>query len=223
MKLLILAANGQIARIVEDRILTEDQFNDVQLTLFLRHADRLQKLQNRYPDRITLIEGDLNNAAKVAQAAHDQDMIYSAVVDHDDTGDNRPTRNIINAARQNHVTRVVETSLLGLYNEVPGEFGDWNREYCFGGDPTNSAPLKADQLLAASSLDYTTLRLPWLNDRPEIKYTITHRHEPFVGVSGSRRSIADVVLRIVKDPTFGSRDSLGIADPSTAGAKRPVY
>lgn len=48
-------------------------------------------------------------------------------MDHDQT--NRPTKNIIAAAKLNGVERVVETSLLGLYNEVPGEFGDWNRDY----------------------------------------------------------------------------------------------
>lgn len=42
MKLLILAANGQIARIVEERILTEDKFKDVDLVLLLRRASRLQ-------------------------------------------------------------------------------------------------------------------------------------------------------------------------------------
>ncbi|MBT8858824.1 hypothetical protein BTH48_04460 [Lactobacillus delbrueckii subsp. bulgaricus] len=69
------------------------------------------------------------------------------------------------------------------------------------------------KLLEDSGLDYTTLRLPWLNDRPEVKYSITHRHDTYVGVSDSRQSMADVVLKIVADPTFGSRDSLGIADP----------
>lgn len=41
MNLLIAAANGQIAKIVENRILTEPGFKDVRLTLFLRNADRL--------------------------------------------------------------------------------------------------------------------------------------------------------------------------------------
>ncbi|MEK1396797.1 oxidoreductase, partial [Limosilactobacillus fermentum] len=59
------------------------------------------------------------------------------------------------------------------------------------------------------------LRLPWLNDRPEVNYTLTHRHDQFVGVSGSRRSIAD--------PSLGANDSLGIGDPTTEGATRPVY
>lgn len=83
--------------------------------------------------------------------------------------------------------------------------------------------MNADQLLKESGLDYTTLRLPWLNDRSEVKYSITYRHDKFVGVSVSRQSIADVVLKIVADLTFGSRDSLGIADPATDGLTRPVY
>lgn len=41
MNLFIAAANGQIARIVENRVLNEPAFQDVNLTLFLRNADRL--------------------------------------------------------------------------------------------------------------------------------------------------------------------------------------
>ncbi|WP_181407282.1 NAD(P)H-binding protein, partial [Pediococcus damnosus] len=79
------------------------------------------------------------------------------------------------------------------------------------------------KLLEKSGLDYTTLRLPWLNDRDEVKYVITHKNDQYNGVSGSRQSIADVVLKIVADPTVGSKDSLGIADPATQGEDRPVY
>jgi len=42
-KVMILAANGQIARLVENRILTEPTFKDVDLTLFLRDASRLSQ------------------------------------------------------------------------------------------------------------------------------------------------------------------------------------
>lgn len=98
-------------------------------------------------------------------------------MDHDQT--NRPTKNIIAAAKLNGVERVVETSLLGLYNEVPGEFGDWNRDY--GGTDRSTA--------GGVWFNLYPLRLPWLNDRPEVNYTLTHRHDQFVGVSGSRRSM----------------------------------
>ncbi|QLL69957.1 NAD(P)H-binding protein [Lactobacillus sp. 3B(2020)] len=222
MKLAILAANGQIARIVENRILNEDQFKNVELTLFLRNSSRLNNLADN--PRVTIIEGDLNNPEDVEKAIKGQDMVFNAVIDHDDAGHNRPTHNIINAMKKDGVNRLILTNLLGIYDEVPGEFGKWNRDTCFGGTVRDdNAALVSDRLAAESGLDYTTLRLPWLNDRDEIKYTITHKDDEFVGVSGSRQSIADVVLRIVADPTFGSNDSLGIADPDTQGSNRPVY
>lgn len=219
MGLVILASNGQIARLVENKILTDPQFANVKLTLFLRNSNRLSNLATN--PRVTLFDGDLNNSDDVMNAAKDQDMIFSAVVDHDDQ--NRPTKNIIAAAKKNGINRLIETSLLGLYREVPGEFGRWNNQFCFNGNPEGTAPVVADELLDRSGLDYTTLRLLWLNDRDEVKYTLTHRHDQFIGVSASRRSIADVVCKIVKDPTLGSRDSLGIGDPDTQGSDRPVY
>lgn len=54
-------------------------------------------------------------------------------------------------------------------------------------------------------------------------YEITHKAETYLGVSGSRKSIADVVLRIISDPKFLVKDSVGIADPKTEGSDRPVY
>ncbi|MDO4855193.1 MAG: NAD(P)H-binding protein [Limosilactobacillus gorillae] len=219
MNVTILAANGQITRLVEDRLLNEEKFKNVNLTLMLRRANRLVRLAKN--SRVTLVEGDVTNPADIIKATKDADLVWLAVVDHDDT--NRPTKGILAAAKKNGFTRIVETSLLGLYNEVPGEFGRWNREYCFDGEPTGTAPVLADQMLVESGLDYTTLRLPWLNDRPEVKYTLTHRHDEFIGVSASRQSIADVVCRIIADPTLGSHDSLGIGDPDTQGENRPVY
>ena len=222
MKLAILAANGQIARIVENRILNEDQFKDIDLTLFLRNASRLNDLKDN--PRVTLIEGDLNNQEDVEKAVQGQDMVFNAVIDHDDAGHNRPTHNIINAMKKDGVNRLILTNLLGIYDEVPGEFGKWNRDTCFGGVVSDdNAAVVSDRLAAESGLVYTTLRLPWLNDRDEVKYTITHKDDEFVGVSGSRQSIADVVLKIVAEPSFDSNDSLGIADPDTQGNNRPVY
>lgn len=222
MKLAILAANGQIARIVENRILNEYQFKDVELTLLLRNASRLNDLKDN--PRVTLIEGNLNNPDDVEKAVQGQDMVFNAVIHHDDAGHNRPTHNIINAMRKDGVNRLILTNLLGIYDEVPGEFGKWNRDTCFGGIVSDdNAAVVSDRLAAESGLDYTTLRLPWLNDRDEVKYTITHKDDEFVGVSGSRQSIADVVLKIVAAPSFGSNDSLGIADPDTQGNNRPVY
>ncbi|RMW41673.1 NAD(P)H-binding protein [Lactiplantibacillus pentosus] len=211
---LILGANGQIARIVEKRVLVEQ--SDVHLTLFLRQKSRLANLADN--SRVTLIDGNMTDYQAVKAAMHGQDIVYIAAVDH--TPDNVITRNVIKASREQGVQRIIESSLLGLYNEVTGEYGRWNYQMVKSGLP---AAIHADELLAQSGIAYTTLRFPWLNDRDEIKYQLTHRNEPYVGVSGSRQSMADVIVKIIADPTFLANDSVGIADAATQGATRPVY
>lgn len=216
MKLLILAANGRIAKFVEQRILNESQFSSVQLTLFLKKPERLAKLASN--PRVTLIDGSLDDVKAVDRAVAGQDMVFVAVVDH--SKNNLWTNNIIAAMKNNGVSRVISANVLGIYNEVPGEFGRWNRQSLAN---SLAGTQRTDQLLAESGLDYTTIRIPWLNDRDEVKYTVTHKAEPYVGVSASRQSIADLILKIVADPTYGSKDSLGLADPETQGSTRPVY
>lgn len=214
-KVMILAANGQIARLVENRILTEPTFKDVDLTLFLRDASRLSQLRDN--PRVTLIDGDITDKAAVQSAMAGQDLVFVAVVDHD--GQNRLTKNVISAMQATHVERVLFTNVLGIYNEVGGAFGRWNLDMIGAG----MAPARrSDALLANSGLDYTTLRLPWLNDRG-ISYTVTTKDQPYEGVSGSRASVADVVLKMIAAPTRYSRDSIGMADPATEGQDRPVY
>lgn len=213
-KVLILGANGQIARIVEQRLLNEQ--TDVELTLFLRNASRLSTLADN--NRVKLIDGDVENAADVNAAMKDQDIVYVAMVDHD--ADNKITKNVIDAMKDNGVKRVISSNILGIYNEVPGEFGRWNQKQVSWG---LQAAINADQLLKDSGLDYTTIRIPWLNDHDEVKYTVTHEGEEYVGVSGSRQSVADVIVKMVADPTYLANDSIGLADPDTQGQDRPVY
>ncbi len=213
-KVLILGANGQVARIVESRLLKEQ--SDVELTLFLRNSSRLNSLKDN--ENVTIIDGDITNYDDVNNAMKGQDLVYVSTVDH--TGDNIITKNVVKAMQENKVVRVIETSLLGIYNEVPGEYGRWNYAQVKSGLP---AAINADKLLMESGLTYTTLRFPWLNDRDEVKYVITHKDEEYVGVSGSRQSMADVIVKIIADPTYLENDSVGIADADTQGETRPVY
>nr|WP_284248338.1 NAD(P)H-binding protein [Tetragenococcus halophilus] len=210
---LILGANGQIARIVEERLLEEQ--TDTQLTLYLRNSNRLSNLAS---DRVKVIEGDANDLDKLKEAMQEQDIVFMGFVDHDK--DNTPTKNVIEAMKDAGVKRILSSNILGIYDEVPGEFGRWNAEMVASG---LEAAINADKLLADSGLDYTTLRFPWLNDRDEVKYDITHKNEEYKGVSGSRQSMADVVVRMIKDPAFANNDSIGIADADTQGKDRPVY
>lgn len=213
---LILAANGQIARIVEQRILNEPKFDQINLTLFLRDASRLAQYTDN--PRVTLIEGDITDPQSISTAMENQDLVFVGVVDHDPQ--NRITNNVIQGMQAKHVQRVISTNVLGIYQEVGGEFGRWNAEMISHGmEPA----VISDRLLEGSGLDYTTLRLPWLNDRNEINYQVTGKNEAYIGVSGSRQSVADVILQIIAEPTKYSRTSIGMADPSTEGETRPVY
>lgn len=214
MNFLILAANGQIARIVENRILSEDNFQNINLTLGLRNSHRLASLG----PKARIMEVDLTNNQAVNKAMYKQEIVFVDVVDH--TKDNVITKKVIETMKANRVSRVIFANTLGIYNEVGGEFGRWNHQFVL---PGLQAAINSDKLLAKSGLDYTTLRLPWLNDRNEIKYSITTHNEPYIGVSGSRKSIADVILKIVRNPELYDKDSIGIADPDTQGKERPVY
>lgn len=213
---LILGANGQISRLVIERLLAE---TDYHLTLFLRRSHRILDLVNSYQNRITVIEGDIHNAEQVVEATKKQDLVFVSMVDHDI--DNAITKNVINAMKQNRVSRVISANVLGIYDEVPDEFGRWNK-VTIGKAGLDSAR-NSDKLYELSGVTYTTLRLPWLNDRDEVDYVITHKSELYVGVSGSRQSMADVVVRIAKNLDFLANDSVGIANPSTQGSTRPVY
>lgn len=212
---LIVAANGQISQLIEERVLDESKFDDVQLTLFLRNKSRLANLANN--SRVTLVEGSLDSLDDLKLATEGQDIVFVGVVDH--TSDNHQTQNVVDAMKANGVKRLVYTNVLGIYDEVPGAYGGWNKQMIGKGLPS---ALNSDRILEQSGLDYTTLRLPWLNDR-EIKYEITHKNEAYNGVSGSRKSIADIVLRIIDNPEFLKNDSVGIADSDTQGENRPVY
>lgn len=214
--LVIFAANGQIAQIVIQRILTEEAYTGWNLTLALRLSNRLSNLTEN--PRIKLVEADLTNLSGVENAVAGQDLAFVAVVDHSNS--NIITKNIIAAMQKEGVSRVIFTNILGIYDEVPGEFGRWNKAQVA---PGLAGAQNSDKLLAESGLTYTTLRLPWLNNRDEVKYSVTHKNEAYIGVSGSRQSVADLVLQIIANPELGKNDSLGLADPDTDGLSRPVY
>lgn len=214
----IIGANGQIARLVEDHILKDDK--DVHLTLFLRNADRLSELKDN--PQVTLIDGDANDPEDLRKAIKGQDIVFVAFVDH--VAGAQVTQDVIKIMDEEGVKRLISSNILGIYDEVPGKFGDYNRDVCFNGkvEPDNSMVL-SDKYIENSDLDYTVLRLAWLNDRDDTNYTITHKGEEYVGVSVSRKSVADVVVKIIEDPSKWSKESIGFADPATQGSDKPVY
>jgi uncharacterized protein YbjT (DUF2867 family) len=203
---LILGANGQIARQAIDLFLKN---TNSQLTLYLRDARRLQNLES---PRVRIIEGDVLDMVKLQVAMKNQDVVYANLegeMDHFAT-------NIIKAMDKSGVKRLIFIASLGIYDEVPGAFGEWNKrevgEYL-------GPYRKAADIIEASDLNYTIIRPAWLTDYDEIDYETTQKGEPFKGTEVSRKSVADLVVKIATSPDMASCSNLGINKPNTDGDK----
>jgi uncharacterized protein YbjT (DUF2867 family) len=91
---------------------------------------------------------------------------------------------------------------MGIYDEVPGErHGSILEPY-----------RKSVGVTEASDLDYTILRPAWLNNRDDIGYATTQKGEPFKNGSEtvSRKSVADLVVKLATTPGLEIRSSLGV-------------
>ena len=191
--ILILGANGQIARVAIDLFLTN---TNARLTLYLRKARRI-KLSGR-ADRVRVVEGDVLDTKTLEAAMGGQDVVYANLAGELE----QQARCIVKAMEKTGVKRLIFVSSMGIYDEVPGErFGSILDPY-----------RKSASLIEASGLDYTILRPAWLNNRDQIDYATTPKGEPFKNPSGqiSRKSVADLVVKLAMTPRLEIRSSLGV-------------
>lgn len=192
-KILILGANGQIARVAIRLFLAR---TDAQLTLYLRNAHRLT--ETAPADRVTVIEGDVLETATLEAAMAGQDVVYANL----SGALEQQVSRIVSAMNAVGVQRLIFISSMGIYDEVPGErYGSVLDSY-----------RNAARVIESSGLDYTILRPAWLNDRDDIAYGTTRKGEPFRNAAAtvSRSSVADLVVKLAMTPGLESRGSLGI-------------
>jgi uncharacterized protein YbjT (DUF2867 family) len=190
---LILGANGGIARIAIDLFLNE---TDVQLTLYLRNSRRLGNMNS---NRVRIIEGDVMDIEKLKKAMIGQDVVYANLA-----GNLEPmAKNIVEAMNATGVKRLIWISSMGIYDEVPGEkYGSILEPY-----------RKSAAIIEASDLDYTILRPGWFTNKDEIDYETTLKGEPFKGHEVSRKSVAALVVKLATSPELEVRRSLGVNKP----------
>jgi hypothetical protein len=105
---------------------------------------------------------------------------------------------------------------LGIYDEVPGKFGEWNRRQIGAYLPPFR---RAADAIEASGLDYTILRPAWLTDEDEVDYETTERNEAFKGTEVPRKSVADLIVKLIDSPKRSTRSNLGVNKPHTDGDK----
>lgn len=210
MKILILGAHGQISQLVRSRLLAE---TDTTLTLYLRQADRLQDVQST---RETVVEGDVNDYTTLKAAMVGQDLVLA-----DLGGRFEPmVQSIVRSMEETSVQRLIYITGLGLYHELPEKFDSW-LEDAIGHDVMEDTR-RAAKLIETSTLNYTIIRAGYMTNNDEVDYELTEKGETFKGTTISRKSIADLIVAIAKQPTIHSRSSLGIAKAGTDG-DMPVY
>jgi uncharacterized protein YbjT (DUF2867 family) len=205
-KVLVLGAGGQIARWVIEMLADKDE---LKLTLFLRHA---KKLRNA-PGNSQVVQGDVLHKEQLNHAMAGQDLVYANLTGGDL---DLQAKNIVEAMSAVGVKRLIFVASLGIYDEVPGKFGAWNRREI---GPYLPPFRRAADVIEASGLEYTILRPAWLTDKDEVDYETTERNEPFKGTEVSRKSVADLIVKLIDSPKLSTRSNLGVNKPNTNGDK----
>jgi uncharacterized protein YbjT (DUF2867 family) len=145
-----------------------------------------------------------------------QDVVYANL----DGKLGKQAMNIVKAMNESGIKRLIFITSLGIYDEVPGKFGAWNKKMI----GRYLGPYrKAAEVIEASNLKYTILRPAWLTDEDEIDYETTQKNKPFKGTEVSRKSVAALVVKLVDNPTSGIRKSLGVNKPNTDADKPSFY
>jgi len=191
MKILILGANGQLARNTT-RVFLRD--TDAKLTLYLRRADRLGKFDQ---SRVTIVEGDVLDLARLQSAMKGQDVVFASL-----TGEmKKQAEHIVEAMHATGVSRLIFISSMGIYGEVPGE------RYKSVLDPYRDSAA----VIEASDLDYTILRPGWFTHDEQVSYGLTQKGEQFKGHDVSLNSLSDLIVKLALTPGMESRHSLGVS------------
>lgn len=205
-KVTVLGANSRIAQLFEKMAVNNP---DIELTL-LFHVNK--EIDPALLDS-KIIVGDATNADDVRSAVSGADIVYASLAGDVIT----QAKVLVKVMDEEKVQRLIWTSTLGIYNEIPGEFGRWNQQIMR--DYYHRYRLAAD-VIEASDLKYTIVRPAWMTDLDEVDYETTTRDQPFRGTEISRKSVASYVFSLIEDPNKDVYDSIGINKPGTE-ADRP--
>lgn len=204
---LILGASGQIAQWVVKALSGHPNLSQ---TLLLRDP---KKLTGQVPANSKVIIGNVLDKKLLNQAMAGQDIVYANLSGEDL---DKQAQAVIAAMQAAGVKRLVFVLSLGIYDEVPGKFGEWNRALI--GEDLKPYRRTADAI-EASSLDYTILRPAWLMDEDEVDYEITAKGQDFKGTVVSRKSVGDLIAKVITKPELHVGESLGVNKPNTDGDK----
>lgn len=204
---LILGAGGQIAQWVVKTLANQP---DSAVTLLLRAPKRLT---GQEPANAKVVIGNVLDKKLLKSAMAGQDIVYANLIGEDL---DKLAQAVIAAMQTAGVKRLVFVLSLGIYDEVPGKFGEWNSATI--GEDLKPYRRAADAI-ETSGLDYTIVRPAWLMDEDEVDYETTAKGQPFKGTVVSRKSVADLIAKLIANPGLYVGESLGVNKPDSDGDK----
>ncbi|MCT3341520.1 SDR family oxidoreductase [Lactobacillus johnsonii] len=211
-KIAILGAAGQIAQLVEPMLLKK---TDVDMVLYLRHPNKLHQVDE---SREEIVKGDASNFNELKAALAGVDLVYANLA-----GSNieDQAKTVVKAMDATGIKRLIWVSSLGIYDEVPGKFGEWNKNIL--GSYLTTYRAAADKI-TESDLDYTIIRPAWLTNKDEVSYEKTvGAQTPFKGTEVSRLSVADYIVNIIENLEEDLKANIGLDKPGTDGDKPAWY
>ena len=212
-KVLILGAAGEISRMLIARLLKE---SDVELVLYGRNVS--QRLAPLAGPRVELVDGTFGESEKLAVALSGVDLVYlnsmSRAAD---------TKSVIAALEAAGVKRLIGATIAGIEAEVPSGLANWTQANL----PSSyiEGEVASANLVKASNLDYTLLRLTWLfNDESDRGYELVPSGTEFADAEVSRQGVVAAILAIMEtEGTKYHRQSLGVGKPNTHYDKPSFY
>ncbi|HEM5172023.1 TPA: NAD(P)H-binding protein [Streptococcus suis] len=211
MRLVIIGAAGQIPGFLIPRVLEETDFK---LTLAGRKVSQRLSYQD---DRIRYVDGDMSRLDNVRQALEDADVVF---VNEASPALLEPT---IAVMKEMGIRRLIVAGVLGVYDEVVGDFGRWNEAMIGAYSPTNNRVIGA-KLVDESGLDYTYLRMTWLyNQEGNRAYKLIPQGEPYKGAQVTRQAVAQYVMELLQDSSRDLGVSVGIVEPGSEALAKPVF
>ncbi|ALR17908.1 SDR family oxidoreductase [Vibrio natriegens] len=207
---LVLGASGQIAQWVVKFLTNQPEINQ---TLFLRNPKKLAEFD---PAQAQIVVGNVLDRELLKSSMSGQDIVYANLIGDDL---DKQAEAVIDAMQETGVKRLIFVLSLGIYDEIPGKFGEWNDNII--GEPLKYYRRAADAI-EASGLDYTILRPAWLMDDDEVDYEITEKGQPFKGTVVSRKSVGDLIAKVIVNPDLHIGANLGVNKPNT-DADKPYF
>ncbi|MEP7200621.1 MAG: SDR family oxidoreductase [Chloroflexota bacterium] len=200
MHIVIFGATGGTGRVLVAQALGAGHA----VTAFVRDPSQIATRH----ERLTLAQGDMGDAARVAEAIKGQDAVLSAFGPRRGSKDTDllavGTRHILAAMRQHGVRRFISQSGAGVVDErdEPSLVRTLIRALLKLSAPHVLADAEQQfALVKASDLDWTMVRVPRLKEgAPTGKYRVGYK--PPAGAAVTRGDIAEFMLKQLTDKTY---------------------